>query len=88
MKEHIEKSSAENEEQGKEIVQLKSTIQEKDMESEGLKEDISKLKSAEEALKEHMNAMAAKEADLDMELNQVIWLILSMFIKEPCWPWM
>ena len=55
----------------KQIVLLKSTIQEKEVEIEGFKEDIAKLKSNDECVQERLNAMEAKEADLEMELNQI-----------------
>ena len=71
MKEHIEKKTCEYENLQKQTVQLKTTIQEKEIEIEGLKEDIANSKSQDECLKEKINAMEAKEADLEMELDQM-----------------
>ena len=72
MKEHIEKSNKELEDLNKEVVQLKTTIQDKDVEMEGLIADIENFKASENSLKENINQMAAREAELDMELDQVI----------------
>ena len=71
MKEHIEKKTCEYENLQKQSVQLKTAIQEKEIEIEGLKEDIANSKSQDECLKEKINAMEAKEADLEMELDQM-----------------
>ena len=70
MKEHIEKKTNEFENLQKQTVQLKTAIQEKEIEIEGLKEDIENWKSQDEYHKEKINAMEAKEADLEMELDQ------------------
>ena len=71
MKEHIEKKTCEYENLQKQTVQLKTAIQEKEIEIEGLKEDIANIKCQDECLKEKINAMEAKEADLEMELDQM-----------------
>ena len=79
MKEHIEKKTCEYENLQKQTVQLKTAIQEKEIEIEGLKEDIANAKSQDECLKEKINAMEAKEADLEMELDQMKTRCVSNF---------
>ena len=79
MKEHIEKKTCEYENLQKQSVQLKTAIQEKEIEIEGLKEDIANSKSQYECLKEKINAMEAKEADLEMELDQMKTRCVSKF---------
>ena len=79
MKEHIEKKTCEYENLQKQTVQLKTAIQEKEIEIEGLKEDIANSKSQDECLKEKINAMEAKEADLEMELDQMKTRLVSEF---------
>ena len=79
MKEHIEKKTCEYENLQKQTVQLKTAIQEKEIEIEGLKEDIANAKSQDECLKEKINAMEAKEADLEMELDQMKTRCVSKF---------
>ena len=79
MKEHIEKKTCEYENLQKQTVQLKTAIQEKEIEIEGLKEDIANSKSQDECLKEKINAMEAKEADLEMELDQMKTRLVSDF---------
>ena len=78
-KEHIEKKTCEYENLQKQSVQLKTAIQEKEIEIEGLKEDIANAKSQDECLKEKINAMEAKEADLEMELDQMKTRCVSNF---------
>ena len=87
MKEHIEKKTCEYENLQKQSVQLKTAIQEKEIEIEGLKEDIANSKSQDECLKEKINAMEAKEADLEMELDQMKTRCVSnsSFYGTFCW---
>ena len=71
MKEHIEKKTNEFENLQKQTVQLKTAIQEKEIEIEGLKEDIDHTRSQDKCLKDRINEMEAKEADLQMEFDQI-----------------
>ena len=72
---HIQKKTSETDEAvekvKKELIMCQSTIQERDIEIQGLKEDIEKCKSKENGLIRKINDFESKEADFEMELNQI-----------------
>ena len=72
---HIQKKTSETDEAvekvNKELIMCQSNIQERDIEIQGLKEDIEKSKSKESGLICKLNDFESKEADFEMELNQI-----------------
>ena len=72
---HIQKKTSETDEAvekvKKELIMCQSTIQERDIEIQGLREDIEKCKSKENGLIRKINDFESKEADFEMELNQI-----------------
>ena len=72
---HIQKKTSETDEAvekvNKELIMCQSNIQERDIEIQGLKEDIEKSKSKESGLISKLNDFESKEADFQMELNQI-----------------
>ena len=71
MKDHIEKTNSETDVVRKEVVQLKTTIQERDIEIEGLKEDMKRSNAKETSLVAKINVLESREAELDIEVNTI-----------------
>ena len=71
MKAVIEQKTCDMETFDKEIVQLKASVQERDIELDGLKDDLKVLKNSEDLLRRKSHGLEATEADLRLELDQI-----------------